>query len=74
MFCVEGHIMRLQQAVLHYDGGGTQSIRINQRLADGGCSEGSGLSGRNHAVVSADISYDQAVLAGGSAHVQLFVR
>jgi hypothetical protein len=74
MFCVEGHIMRLNEAVLHFQGGGTQSIRISERVADGGCSRGKTLSGHNHAVESADVTYDQAILAGGSARVQLFVR
>ena len=74
MFCVEGHAMRLNQAVLHFQGGGTQSMRISERLADGGCSAGKTLSGHNHAVESAEVTYDQALLAGGSAQVQLFVR
>lgn len=74
MFCVEGHVMRLNQATLHLQGGGTQTIRIIQRVADGGCSRGRSLSGRNRAVESAEVTYDQAVLAGGTAHVQLFVR
>jgi len=74
MFCVEGHVMRLNEAVLHYPGGNTQSIRISERVADGGCSRGKTLSGRDHAVVSAVVTYDQATLAGGSARVQLFVR
>jgi hypothetical protein len=74
MFCVEGHVMRLLQATLHYPGGGTQTLRINERVADGGCSRGKGLSGRNRAVESADVTYDQATLAGGTARVQLFVR
>ena len=74
MFCVEGHAMRLNQAVLHFQGGGTQSMRISERLADGGCSVGKSLSGHNHAVESAEVTYDQATLAGGTARVQLFVR
>jgi hypothetical protein len=74
MFCIEGHVMRLNQATLHLQGGGTLSIRINERVADGGCSRGKSLSGRNRAVESADVTYDQAMLAGGTAHVQLFVR
>lgn len=74
MFCVEGHLMRLNTAMLHFQGGGTQSIRISERVADGGCSRGKTLSGHNHAVESAEVTYDQAMLAGGSARVQLFVR
>jgi hypothetical protein len=74
MFCVDGHAMRLGDATLHFQGGGTQSIHIAERLADGGCSRGKSLSGRNRAVESADVTYDQAILAGGTAHVQLFVR
>ena len=74
MFCVEGHAMRLNQAVLHFQGGGTQTMRISERLADGGCSVGKSLSGHNHAVESAEVTYDQAILAGGTARVQLFVR
>ena len=74
MFCVEGHIMRLGDATLHLQGGGTQSIHISERVADGGCSRGKTLSGRNRAVESAEVTYDQAILAGGSARVQLFVR
>jgi hypothetical protein len=74
MFCVEGHIMRLGDAVLHFQGGGTQSIHISERVADGGCSRGKSLSGHNHAVESAEVTYDQAILAGGAARVQLFVR
>lgn len=74
MFCVEGHAMRLGDATLHFQGGGTQSIHISERIADGGCSRGKTLSGRNRAVESADVTYDQAILAGGSARVQLFVR
>jgi hypothetical protein len=74
MFCVEGHAMRLNMATLHFPGGGTQSVRISERLADGGCSAGKTLSGHNHAVESAEVTYDQAILAGGTARVQLFVR
>lgn len=74
MFCVEGHAMRLGDAVLHFQGGGTQSIHISERIADGGCSRGKNLSGRNRAVESAEVTYDQAILAGGTARVQLFVR
>lgn len=74
MFCVEGHIMRLGDATLHFQGGGTQSIHISERVADGGCSRGKSLSGHNHGVESAEVTYDQAVLAGGTAHVQLYVR
>jgi hypothetical protein len=74
MVCIEGHVMRLNQAILHFQGGGTQTMRISERVADGGCSGGHGLSGRNHAVESAEVTYDQATLAGGTAHVQLFVR
>jgi hypothetical protein len=74
MFCIEGHAMRLGDAMLHFQGGGTQSIRISERIADGGCSRGKTLSGRNRALESAEVTYDQAVLAGGSVRVQLFVR
>ena len=74
MFCVEGHVMRLNQATLHFPGGGTQSIRINERVADGGCSRGKSIAGRSHAIESAEVTYDQAILAGGTARVQLFVR
>jgi hypothetical protein len=74
MFCVEGHIMRLGDATLHFQGGGTQSIHISERIADGGCSRGKTLSGRNHVVESAEVTYDRAILAGGTAHVQLYVR
>ena len=74
MFCVEGHAMRLLNATLHFQGGGTQSVRINERLADGRCSRGANLTGRKHGVESAEVAYDQAILAGGSARVQLYVR
>ena len=74
MFCVEGHVMRLNEATLHFPGGGTQSIRISERVADGGCSRGKTLSGRSHGLVSAEVTYEQAILAGGTARVQLFVR
>jgi hypothetical protein len=74
MFCVEGHVMRLGDATLHFQGGGTQSIHISERVADGGCSRGKTLSGHNHAVESAEVTYDRAILAGGAAHVQLYVR
>ena len=74
MICIEGHVMRLNQATLHLQGGGTQVMRFNARVADGGCSDGKSLNGRSHAVESVDVTYDQAVLAGGTAHVQLFVR
>lgn len=74
MFCVEGHAMGLNEAVLHFQGGGSQSVRISERLADGGCSRGKTLFGHNRAVESADVTYDQALLAGAAARVQLFVR
>jgi hypothetical protein len=74
MFCVEGHIMRLNAATLHFQGGGTQSIRISERVADGGCSRGKPLSSHGHGLESAEVAYDQAMLAGGTARVQLFVR
>jgi len=74
MVCIEGHIMRVNQATLHFEGGGTQMMRISERVADGGCSAGKSLNIRNHALESVDVTYDQALLAGGSARVQLFVR
>jgi hypothetical protein len=74
MVCIEGHVMRVHQATLHFEGGGTQVMHISERIADGGCSAGKSLSGHNHAVESVDVTYDQAILAGGTAHVQLFVR
>lgn len=74
MVCIEGHVMRLNQATLHFQGGGTQGLRFSERVADGGCSIGKSLTGRNRAVESADVTYDQAILAGGTARVQLFVR
>ena len=40
MICIEGHVMRLNQAILHFQGGGTQTMRISERIADGGCSGG----------------------------------
>jgi len=74
MICIEGHVMRLNQATLHLQGGGIQNLRINERVSDGSCSVGKSLTGRSRAVESADVTYDQAILAGGIARVQLFVR
>jgi hypothetical protein len=74
MVCIEGHVMRINQATLHFEGGGTQVMRIGERVADGGCSAGKSLSNHNHALESADVTYDQALLAGGTSRVQLFVR
>lgn len=74
MFCVEGHLLRINEAVLHYEGGATQNIRLRQRVADGGCSRMGTLSGRNRILVSADVAYDPATLEGSRTLVQIFVR
>ena len=74
MFCIDGHGMNLLNATIAFEGGRTQSIKINERLADGRCSRGRPLSGRNKGAQSAEITYDPASLAGGTARVQLFVR
>jgi len=74
MFCVEGHLVRLNEAVLHYEGGAIQNLRLRQRVADGGCSRMATLSGRNRILTSAVVAYDPATLEGGRTQVQIFVR
>jgi len=74
MFCLEGHLLRLNEAVLHYQGGATQNVRLRQRVADGGCSRMATLSGRNRILVSAHVAYDPATLEGARTQVQIFVR
>jgi hypothetical protein len=74
MFCVEGHLLRINEAVLHYQGGAAQNIRLRQRVADGGCSRMATLSGRNRILATADVSYDPATLEGARTQVQIFVR
>lgn len=75
MFCVEGHLLRLNEAVLHFQDGATQNVRLRQRIADGRCSRMASLSGgRNRILVTADVSYDPATLEGARTEVQIFVR
>ncbi|HEU0100033.1 MAG TPA: hypothetical protein VFQ67_14825 [Allosphingosinicella sp.] len=74
MICAEGRAIRLNVATLRFEGGATQSLKIGERLADGGCTGGKGFSGRNHSVESIEVAYDKATLAGGTARIELFVR
>lgn len=74
MVCVEGHLIRLNDAIIHFQDGRTQTIQLRARVADGGCSRMSEVGGRNRLIQSAEIGYDPATLQGGSATVQLFAR
>lgn len=73
MFCVDGHAIRLNQAVIHFEGGVQQTIAIRARVTDGGCSRMVGLSSR-HTIERVEVAYDPATLDGASAHVQLYAR
>ena len=74
MVCVEGHVIRLNDTVIHYQDGRTQTLQLRARVADGGCSRMSEVGGRNRLIQSAEIGYDPATLQGGRATVQLFAR
>ena len=73
MICVDGHLIRLNQAIIHYEGGTQQTIQLRARVANGGCSRGFGLNSR-HTIQSVEVTYDPATLEGASAHVQLYAR
>ncbi len=73
MFCVDGHLIRLNDATIHFEGGTQQTVRVRARVADGGCSRMS-MIGSRHTIQRIEIAYDPATLAGASAHVQLYAR
>ena len=74
MVCVEGHVIRLNDTVVRYQDGRTQTLQLRARIPDGGCSRMAELGGRTRQVASAEVGYDPATLQGGSATVQLFAR
>jgi len=73
MFCVDGHLIRLNDATIHFEGGTQQTVRVRARVADGGCSRMS-MIGSRRTIQRVEIAYDPATLAGASAHVQLYAR
>jgi hypothetical protein len=73
MFCVDGHLIRLNDATIHFEGGTQQTLRVRERIADGGCSRMSTIGSR-HRIERVEIAYDAATLAGAGAHVQLYAR
>ncbi len=73
MFCVDGHLIRLNDATIHFEGGTQQTVRVRARVVDGGCSRMS-MIGSRRTIQRVEIAYDPATLAGASAHVQLYAR
>ena len=74
MVCIEGHVVRLNDAIIHFQDGRTQTIQLRARVADGGCSRMSEVGGRNRLIQSADVGYDPASLQGARPRFELSVR
>jgi hypothetical protein len=73
MFCVDGHLIRLNDATIHFEGGTQQTVRVRARVADGGCSRMS-MIGSRRTIERVEIGYDPATLAGVNARVELYAR
>lgn len=73
MFCVDGHLIRLNNAILHFEGGTQQNVQLRARVTDGGCSRGVTIGSR-HTIQSVEIAYDPATLDGATTRVQLYAR
>jgi hypothetical protein len=73
MFCVDGSVIRLNDATIHFDGGTQQTIRVRARVTNGGCSRMFTLSSR-HTIQRVEVAYDPVTLGGASAQVQLYAR
>ena len=73
MFCVDGSVVRLNDATIHFEGGTQQTIRVRARVTNGGCSRMFMLSSR-HPIQRVEVAYDPATLGGATAHVQLYAR
>jgi hypothetical protein len=74
MFCVEGGAVRINGAVVRFQGGRTQSLQVRARIADGACGRPISLSARNQPIEAVEFSYDPAILAGTGARVQIYGR
>ena len=73
MFCVEGHLIRLNGATIHFEGGTQQTLQVRERVTAGGCSRMFSLNSRR-TIQRVEVAYDPATLAGNNAHVQLYAR
>ena len=73
MFCVDGSVIRLNDATIHFEGGTQQTIRLRARVTNGGCSRMFTLNSR-HTIQRVEVAYDPATLNGATAHVQLYAR
>ena len=59
MFCIEGHVMRSTMPRSISRAAAPSRFGSASDVADGGCSRGKSLSGHNHAVESAEVTYDR---------------
>jgi len=73
MICVDGHVIRLTEATLHFEGGTSRSVRLGARVTDGGCSRSFTFGSRSR-IERIEVGYDPATLNGNSAQVQLYAR
>jgi len=74
MLCVERAPIQVLDVTVRYRNGANQSVRMRSRIADGRCSRGIDLRGREREVASVDFTYQTASLGGQRALVQLFAR
>jgi hypothetical protein len=73
MFCVEGHGVKLTDAIVRLQDGSSKVVKVRETLADGGCSKPVVLP-RKADVASIDVGYDAASLRGAKAKLQLTAR
>lgn len=75
MICVENAPVAFQDVTVRFRNGGTQNIRLRQRIAAGRCSRVVSLSGRDRDIQAVDFSYAPAAGGGGTRPtVQLYAR
>lgn len=74
MICVENAPVAFQEVVVRFRNGGTQNIRLRQRIAAGRCSRVVGLSGRDRDIQAVDFTYAPAAGGGTRPTVQLYAR
>lgn len=74
MICVENAPVAFQEVVVRFKNGGTQNVRLRQRIAAGRCSRVVGLSGRDRDIQAVDFTYAPAAGGGARPTVQLYAR
>lgn len=75
MICVDEAPVAFQDVVVRYKSGGSQNIRLRQRIAAGRCSRVVSLTGRDRDIATLDFTYSPAAAgAGARPRVQLYAR